>query len=231
MREQCYISNILKKPQRVPLRYFFQRLEQLNGYLLHLPSSYNSQRVTVSTLKVKLYDEAELACLALQMCLESWQDQYDLNQESVAPQSMQKLLTVLKTIEKLMENQAAKEKARPAKQENKTDFEKLGKRKGMSSSTDCIPKKAKHSLDYFCQLCKEHGGPHMTHNTKDCHKYEKDGLKKKFGRADTKSACRTRNSFAQLTDELQKLVKKLAKKALWKRCHRDDSDDSDSDDE
>ncbi len=95
----------------------------------------------------------------------SWQDQYDLNQESIASQSMQKLLTVLKTIEKLMENQAAKEKARPAKQENKTDFEKSGKRKGMSSSTNRIPKEMKSSSDQFCQLCKEHGGPHTMHNT------------------------------------------------------------------
>ena len=180
-RERYYISNVLKKPQRVPVRYFFQRLEQLNGYLSHLPSSYNSQRATANTREVKSYDEAELASLALRMCPESWQDQYDLIQESVLPQSMRKLLTVLETIEKMTENQAAKEKARPAKQENKTDFEKSGKRKGMSSSTDRIPKKAKSSSDRFCQLCKEHGGPHTTHNTKDCRKYEKDGSKKKFG--------------------------------------------------
>ena len=48
-REWYYISNVLKKPQRVPVRYFFQQLEQLNGYLLHLPSLYNSQRATTNT--------------------------------------------------------------------------------------------------------------------------------------------------------------------------------------
>ena len=66
-RERYYISNVLKKPQRVPVRYFFQRLEQLNGYLSHLPSSYNSQRATANTREVKSYDEAELASLALRM--------------------------------------------------------------------------------------------------------------------------------------------------------------------
>ncbi len=36
--QQCsYISNVLTKPQRVPVRYFFQRVEQLTSYLLHLP--------------------------------------------------------------------------------------------------------------------------------------------------------------------------------------------------
>ena len=31
-QQRFYISNVLKKPQRVPVRYFFQRFEQLNGY-------------------------------------------------------------------------------------------------------------------------------------------------------------------------------------------------------
>ena len=62
------------------------------------------------------------------MCPELWQDQYDLAQESIAPQSMRKLLTVLKTIKKMMENQAAKDKGKPAKQENKANSKKSGKR-------------------------------------------------------------------------------------------------------
>ena len=80
----------------------------------------------------------------------------------------------------------------------------------------------------------ERGGPHTTHNTKDCRKYKKDGSKKKFDRADTKSAGKTGNSFAQLTDNLSKLkkrVKKSAKKASWKRCHCNNSNNSDSDNE
>ena len=52
---------------------------------------------------------------------------------------MQKLLKVLETIETMMENQAAKEKVCPTKEENKTDFAKPGKQKGMSSSTNRIP--------------------------------------------------------------------------------------------
>ena len=58
------------------------------------------------------------------MCPETWQDQYDFAQDSVAPQSMQKLLAVLKTIKKMMENQATKDKGKSAKHENKTDSKK-----------------------------------------------------------------------------------------------------------
>jgi hypothetical protein len=70
-----YISNVLKKPQRVPVRYFFQQVEQLNGYLLHLPCIYNSPRTTAATKLIQAFKEAELANLLLCMCSESWQDQ------------------------------------------------------------------------------------------------------------------------------------------------------------
>ena len=36
-----------------------------------------------------------------------------------------------------------------------------------------IPKKARS--EKFCQLCKTHGVPHLTHNTSECHKCGKDG--------------------------------------------------------
>ncbi len=78
-----------------------------------------------------------------------------------------------------METQAAKVKSKSMKQENKTNSKKSGKLKGMSSSTDHIPKKQKPFLAKFCQLCKEHNRPHKTHNTSDYLKFKKDGMKKK----------------------------------------------------
>ena len=64
-QQRFYISNVLKKPQRVPVRYFFQRVEQLNGYLLYLPCTYDSPRATAATKPVVAFDEAELANLLL----------------------------------------------------------------------------------------------------------------------------------------------------------------------
>ena len=100
-----------------------------------------------------------------------------------------------------MENQAAKEKVKSAKPESKTGSEKPNKRRGMSSSADRIPKKAKSS-DKFCQLCKEYGGPHKTHNTSDCRKYEKDGTKKKFGKSG-KFQKSDGNSYANMQVKLE----------------------------
>ena len=39
-QQRFYISNVLKKPARVPVRHFFQRVEQPNSYLVHLPGLY-----------------------------------------------------------------------------------------------------------------------------------------------------------------------------------------------
>ncbi len=39
-QERYYITNVLKKPQRVSIRQFVQRVEQLNSYILQLPCWY-----------------------------------------------------------------------------------------------------------------------------------------------------------------------------------------------
>ncbi len=81
-QQRYYISNVLKKPQGVPVRYFFQRVEQLNGYLSYLPCTYDSPRATASTKPVVVaYNKAEPASLLLCMCPKYWQDQYDLTQD------------------------------------------------------------------------------------------------------------------------------------------------------
>jgi hypothetical protein len=94
-QQHFYISNVLKKPQQVPVRYFFQGIEQLNSYLLHLPCTYDSPHKIAATKPIQSFDEAELANLLLCMCPKSWQDQYDLTQD-LLPQSIRKLLGVVR---------------------------------------------------------------------------------------------------------------------------------------
>jgi hypothetical protein len=59
---------------------------------------------------------------------------------------------------------------------------------------------------------------HTTHNTSDCHKYEKEGCKKGFGKGQCKSAAPdkyTANAYVQLSEKIVKLkkVSKNLKKA------------------
>ena len=104
----------------------------------------------------------------------------------------------------------------------------------MVSFNEPIPKKvckvAKH-----CALCKKHGGAHVTHNTSDCCKYDKDGkLKMGFGKGQHGSIAfdkNTANAFAQLSAKVERLERanKKLKKSSKKCKHEYDSDSSDSD--
>jgi len=147
----------------------------------------------------------------------------------MVPQGVCGLLDDLKKIEKAFPT----EWELPGKK-GKSNPSDTGKRK-MVSIHKPIPKKpctnAKH-----CALCKKHGGVHATHNTLDCHRYDKDGkLKKGFGKGQRGSRAsdkRTASAFTQLSAKIAKLKKtneKLKKSSRKrKRSYSSDSDDSDS---
>eukprot|EP00804_Cyclotella_cryptica_P011365 CCRYP_016035-RA/>CCRYP_016035-RA protein AED:0.37 eAED:0.38 QI:0/-1/0/1/-1/1/1/0/139 len=93
-----YITNALKKPNRVSIRQFFVRVEQLNSYLETLPCLYYSPKANQATEKVLPLDDADLATHLLRMCPAKWQTQYDLT-ENTTPVSTRALLLVLESIE------------------------------------------------------------------------------------------------------------------------------------
>jgi len=88
--QRFYISNGFKKPNRVSIRQFVQRVQQLNGYLDLVPCLFYSEQATKLTKVVELFDDAELAGNILQMVPKQWQDQYKLTGGTV-PQSVHKL--------------------------------------------------------------------------------------------------------------------------------------------
>ena len=59
--QRYYISNCLKKPNRVPIRQFVQGVQQLKDYLELSPCLYQSNRATPATKKVGPIDDADLA--------------------------------------------------------------------------------------------------------------------------------------------------------------------------
>jgi O-glycosyl hydrolase len=135
------------------VRYFFQRVEQLNSYLMHLPFFYNSLQATAATSAVAPFDEAELL---LRMCPEAWQNQYNLTQETVL-QDLRKLLTVLENIEKC--EMSSNVPMKPPASGTGTgkpngNNEKNGKRKSTSSYADHIMKKVR--TERHCVLCQKY---------------------------------------------------------------------------
>ena len=239
-RQKVYISNTLKKPQRVPVRYFFQRVEQLNGYLRHLPCLYNSPYASPVTSSVMPFDDAELATLLLRMCPDTWQNTYELTQD-IVPQRLQKLLAVLENIEKCENSAGANLKPLPtANGPHKPNgyFDKSGKRKRPDSSADRIPKKARS--EKYCALCKKYGGAHTTHDTGSCSKFEKDGKEKAGWSSKLPASAQGKykkndsykSSFAALEKRCNKLEKRLKKgKGSSHKKKRYASSDSDSDSE
>ncbi len=71
----------------------------------------------------------------------------------------------------------------------------------------------------------------MTHNTRDCRRFKKDGTEKSDFHAAKKGGKNpnpAKQSFAQFSDKLDKLEKVLKKRDTKKRKRRRSDNDSDS---
>ncbi len=85
-QEKAYISNVLQKPQRINIRQFVHRVEQLNAYIAQMPCFYYSPNANASTKPENvLFTEAELGAHVLRMCPLQWQDQYNMNKKGMTP--------------------------------------------------------------------------------------------------------------------------------------------------
>jgi hypothetical protein len=127
----------------------------------------------------------------------------------------------------------AQVKATTARADGKGKPKKVMSGKG---SSDRVPKKA-HAKK-FCKLCKTHGGPHQTHNMRECHHYEKEG--KPLGIAPGKKSSGSKKPNKQLggkqglacmtamLEAIQKGQKKSATSKKRKKHAYDSSSDFDS---
>jgi hypothetical protein len=99
-QKKYYISNVLKKPQRIIVRQLVPRVEQLNAYIAQMPCFYYSPNANTSTKPENvLFTEAELGAHVLRMCPLQWQDQYNMNKKGMMPMDRCWLLTLLEAIE------------------------------------------------------------------------------------------------------------------------------------
>ncbi len=222
-QEKYYITNVLKKPQRVTVRQFVCRVEQLNAYIAQMPCFYYSPDANASTkLENVPFTEAELGAHVLHMSPLAWQDQYNFNERGMTPMDMRTLLTSLEAIECVCTHENGKQEEKA----EKASFNgKKGKKRTGTDPTARVPKKVRFAKS--CDLCKKHGGAHTTHSTGECRKYEKDGtLKASFHAAKKggKKSYPSNQNFAQLTEKIEKLEKALKKSGKrGKKCRYEDS--------
>jgi hypothetical protein len=172
-QEKYYVSNVLKKPQRVGVRQFVQRVERLNAYVTQLPCWYHSPSYVAGMSPANIpFTKADLASHVLRMCLHQWQDQYNLQEKGMTPIDMRTLLTSLEVIERVCTHK----KAHVPSGEKASHKNEAGTKQPSTGDNLQVPKKIHFKKS--CKLCKKYGGAHTMHLTKDCCKYEKDGTLK-----------------------------------------------------
>jgi hypothetical protein len=101
-----------------------------------------------------------------------WQNQYNLTHLMV-PKLQHMLLPDLQNIKQvIVEKFNEKLKRKGKATTSRPDAKSNPKRKASRFLSDQVPKKA--CSKKFCNNCKAHGSPYLTHNTSDCHCYDKD---------------------------------------------------------
>jgi hypothetical protein len=225
-QEKYYISNVLKKPQRINIRQFVRRVEQLNAYIAQMPCLYYSPNANVSTKPENVpFTEAELGAHVLRMCHLQWQDQYNMNEKGMTLMDMHLLLTLLEAIKHICTYEKGKSDSFEKSDKSSIKGEQGKKRPG-TNSTARVPKKV--CFEKHCNLCKKHGGAYTTHNNRDCPRFEKDRKAKSSFRAAKKGGYKSypvNQNFAQLTNKIKKLEKALKKSSKnGQKCHYKDSD-------
>ena len=201
-------------------------MEQLNSYLEVLPCLFYSPKANPTTKEILPPEDADLATHLLCMCLARWQAQYNLS-ENTTPVSTRALLLVLANIENNANLDHKTTNPNKPRAEGERTVESIDSR---------IPKKTKKKgwADKHCVLCKKHEGPFKSHNTRDCHCFNKDGTPIKNHGGASKPQSNKKGlegaNFAQLVcAEIKKAFRKHARKDKRHRACDADSD-SDSDD-
>ncbi len=102
-RQQYYIQQGIRKPQRASVRQFISRMQQLSGYLKYLPTLKNSPRAVATTKKDNIpFEAADLVSIILAALPLSWQNHYNLTHSTV-PESPRVLTPELENIERMMQ--------------------------------------------------------------------------------------------------------------------------------
>jgi hypothetical protein len=101
-RQQFYIQQAVRKPQRATVRQNISQMGVLNDYVNHLPTLKDSSKAVPVMKKGNIpFGEADLAAIVLSSVPMSWHNQYNLNHSTV-PKSTCTLLLDLEAIERVM---------------------------------------------------------------------------------------------------------------------------------
>ncbi len=217
--QRYYMQQMIKKPQRVTVHQFVSRMGVLNDYLAYLPTVFDSSMAGAGTKKmIVLFDEADLAGIVLNSVPSSWVNHYNM-MHSMLPENPRALLNDLEAIKRIMDEKHSASLKAKAKEASAASAAAKGSSKKHSASGSSgelqVPKKAKPSK--FCQHYKAKGRPHLTHNTKECHRYDRNwnpisSFQTKPTNAKKPAKKGGNQQMAYLTATVESLVEKGLKK-------------------
>jgi hypothetical protein len=172
-KQSYYMTQRVKKPQWATVRQYMACMGTLNDYLTFLPMVFNSSMAVEGTKKGNVpFDEADLARIVLNSVPVSWMNQYNMTHPTL-PNGTRTLLQDLESIKRVMEERheaGLKAKAKGASASTTTIAKGTSKKCSASGNPgERVPNKVKPNK--LCQHCKAKGGPHLTHNTKECPMY------------------------------------------------------------
>ncbi len=101
-RQQFYIQQAVRKPQRATVRQHILHMGVVNDYVKHLSTLKDSSKSVPTTKKGNIpFGKADLATIVLSSVPLMWQNQYNLN-HSMVPKSTCTLLPDLEAIKQVM---------------------------------------------------------------------------------------------------------------------------------
>jgi hypothetical protein len=159
---------------------------------------------------------------------------------STAPKNPRALLNDLEAIKQVMDEKHNASLKAKAKEVNTASAAAKGRSKTHPASGSSgelqVLKKARPSR--FCQHCKAKDGPHLTHNTKECRRYNVNGntvssFQGKPANAKNPAKKRSDQRMAYLMAAVESIVEKGLKKAMKgkkrkRNCAYDSSSNSNS---
>ncbi len=170
-KQHYYMTQTVKKPQQATVCQYMAHMGTLNDYLSHLPTVFSSPMTIEGAKKGNMpFNEADLAGIVLNSVPVSWMNQYNM-MHTTLPEGPRTLLQDLESIKHIMEEKhKAGQKAKAKKAAASTIAKGSSKKRSASGNPgEQVPKKGKPNK--FCQHCKAKGGSHLTHNTKECCRY------------------------------------------------------------
>jgi hypothetical protein len=174
-KQHYYMTQTVKKLQRATVRQYMACMGVLNDYLTHLPMVFNFPMAVEGTKKGNVpFDEVDLAGTVLNSVPVSWMNQYNMTNTTL-PDGTRTLLQDLELIKCIMDKKHKAGQKTKAKEASASAITKgsLKKHSVSLNPGEQVPKKAKPNK--FCQHCKAKSRPNLTHNTKECHRYNGNG--------------------------------------------------------